>query len=158
MAVIVNIKKARLDKDGNLQRTKVKGYLPISLGYGIYLGDSFDERSGIFKAFFLMLSNDASNNTSHPKHFMASPLFAGLSLDEFPFSKKFSAADGLVESLVPGSDYWFAYTSEATTSLIDGKPITYETLNLIAADDVPGMEGLLGILDFLNLPPLPLPS
>jgi len=152
MAVIVNVQKARLDKDGNLQRNKIKGYLPISLGYGIYLGESLDQRSDSFKVFFLMLSADPSRNVLFPKQLISSPAYYGLSLDEIPFSKKFTVADGLVESLKVGSEYWFAYTSEATTSIIDGRSVTYESLRLIGADDVPGMLGLDSLLTWLGFP------
>lgn len=153
MAVVVNVEKPRVDKDGNLQRGKVKGYLPISLGYGIYLGESLDQRSDKFKAFFLMLSADASGNVTLPKEILASPAHHGLALDEVPFSKKFTVADSLIESLKIGLDYWFAYTSEATTSVIDGKSITYESLRLIGADDDPGMIGLNGLVKWLGLLP-----
>ncbi|HEY9301823.1 MAG TPA: hypothetical protein VIQ31_36750 [Phormidium sp.] len=155
MAVLVNTQKARVDKDGNLQRTKVKGYLPISLGYGIYLGESLDQRSDKFKAFFLMLSADATGNVNHPNQLLASPAHHGLSLDEVPFSKKFTVADNIIESLKVGSDYWFAYTSEAVSSVIDGKAITYESLVLIGADDVPGILGLDNLLVWLRLAKLP---
>lgn len=151
MAAIVNVDKPRVDKNGNLQRGKVKGYLPISLGYGIYLGESLDQRSDKFKAFFLMLSRDSAGNVINPKDILSSPAFHGLSLDEIPFSKKFTVADNLIESLKVGLDYWFAYTSEATTSVIDGKSITYESLRLIVADDDPGMIGLKGVIEWLDL-------
>jgi len=158
MAVVLNVKKPRLDKDGNLQRTKIKGFLPISLGYGIYLGDSFDERSNNSKIYFLMLSADPNGNVSSPQHLMSSPSFSGVSLDELPFSKKFSTADNFVNTFHSGSDYWFAYTSEAVTSTIDGKAITYEALTLIAGDDTPGIHGLNGLLGFFKLAKPPQPN
>lgn len=151
MAVVSNIPKPRVDKDGNLQRTKIKGYLPISFGYGIYLGDSFDDRSQGCKVFFLMLSVDASRAVAFPQQLLSSPANSGLGLDEISFSKKFSISDDFVNSFKAGSDYWFYYTSEATNSLIDSKAITYESLQMLAASDIPGLNGLHELLSSLKL-------
>jgi len=152
MAAVINVKKSRVDKDGNIQRQKYKGAAAVSLGYGIYLGDSFDQKSGIFKAFFLMTSfNSADGSIVHSSDILASPRMAGISLDDFPFSKKFTAADLIIESLTQGESYWFAYTSEATSSIIEGKSVTYESLDLIAVEDTPGLQGVYGILSFLGL-------
>lgn len=151
MAVVINVRKPRVDKDGNVQRTKLKGYLPISFGYGIYLGDSFDERSSVAKVYFLMLSADVNGNVVHPQQLLSTPTLVGISFDEFPFSKKFSTADDFLNTFKPGTDYWFTYTSDAVTSLIDGKSVTYESLNLISASDLPGLPGLNELLGSLKL-------
>ncbi len=152
MAIVRNVRRPRLDKEGNVQRVKIKGYLPISFGYGVYLGDSFDDRASSAKVYFLMLSADPNENTVYPQQLISSPSFSGLSFDEFPFSKKFSTADHFVNSFHAGNDYWFTYTSDATTSIIEGKSITYEALKLIEASDLPGTAGLTELVNTFKFP------
>jgi hypothetical protein len=148
MAVVFNVKKAIIDKNGELQRVKYKGAPPISLSYGLYLGDTFDEKSLIYKAYFLMSSFvPGTGEIVNPSEIRLNPRMKSLSLEEFPFSKKFTASEELITtSLQAGSEYWFAYTSDATSSLIDGRQITYESLDLICVADSPGLDGIKSLL------------
>ncbi len=113
-----NVAKARTDKDGVLQRPKYKGVAPVSLAYGCYLGESCDD-NGNFKAFFLMVSFiPGTSQFLTPAEIRASPRNADITLENFPFSKKFSISDDLCESLVAGEEYWFLYTSEPVSKLL----------------------------------------
>jgi hypothetical protein len=151
MAPIVNRKKVRLDKDGNAQRVKYKGSLPLSIGYGVYLGDSFDEKSDSSKAFFLMSGISSDGSTLHAPQILSNPVWSAIPLDEFPFSKKFTTCDEIINSLKPGTQYWFAYTSEAASFINEGRPVIYENLNLLIVDDDPGFEGIKGILSHYGI-------
>lgn len=153
MAAIFNTIKGKVDKDGVIQRVKYKDPA-ISLAYGLYLGDVFEERSQSFKVFFLMTSYASSSGSIvYPSEIKSSPRLSLLSLEELPFSKKFTAADQIVELLIVGNEYWFAYCASPTSSTIDGRLITYESLELISATDVVGFDGIKSILNVLGFKP-----
>jgi hypothetical protein len=147
-----NVAKARTNKDGVLQRPKYKGVAPVSLAYGCYLGETCDD-NGNFKAFFLMVSFvSGTSQFLTPAEIRASPRNAGITLENFPFSKKFSISDDLCESLVAGEEYWFLYTSEPVSNPINGRMVTYEALDFICVADVSGPTGLSTILPLLKFP------
>ena len=152
MAAIFNVKtKARTDADGNIQRQKYQGVAPVSMGYGLYLGETCDDQ-GSFKSFFLMNSFvPGTGEIITPSEIRSSPRMASISLELFPFSKKFSVADDLIECLVSGQDYWFLYTSEPVSKPINGKMVTYEQLDLICVADSPGPDGIRCLLSLLKL-------
>jgi hypothetical protein len=151
MPAIFNVKKARVRSDGIVQRPKYQGVAPISMAYGLYLGETCDE-SGSFKAFFLMNSWVAgTGEVTTPSEIRSNPRMISVPLDVFPFSKKFSVADELVESLVTGEEYWFFYTSEPVSKPIEGKMVTYEQLDLICVADVSGPDGIRTLLPLLKL-------
>jgi hypothetical protein len=150
MAAIFNTVRAKVDKDGVVQRVKYKDPT-ISLGYGLYLGEVFEQRSQSFKVFFLMSSYASSSGSIiYPSEIKASPRYSSLTLEELPFSKKFTAADQIVELLTVGNEYWFAYCSIPTSSTIEGRLITYESLELVTATDIPGFAGVQDILKILG--------
>lgn len=152
MGVIFNVKKSVVDKNGEYQRVKYKGISPLSLAYGLYLGESCDEKSGIFKAFFLMSSFiPGTGEIINPSEIRNSPRMISIPLEQFPFSKKFTAAEEIIHSLVIGQDYWFLYTSEPATSLIDGKMVTYEALDLVCVADSSGGDGIKSLLSYFKL-------
>lgn len=143
--------KARVDDDGVIQRQKYKGVSPLSMAYGLYLGDSTD-KYGNCKAFFLMTSFfPGIREVVTPSDLRSSAALASISLDEFPFSKKFSVDDGLVEALVPGSEYWFLYTSEPVSKPINNRMTTYESLDLFCVADIPGADGIKSLLPILKV-------
>jgi hypothetical protein len=147
-----NVAKARVNKDGVLQRPKYKAVASVSLAYGCYLGETCDDY-GNFKAFFLMVSFvSGTRQFLTPAEIRASPSNAGITLENFPFSKKFSISDDLCESLVAGEEYWFLYTSEPISKPINGKMVTYEALDFIYVADVSGPGGLSTILPLLKFP------
>jgi hypothetical protein len=147
-----NVAKARIDKDGILQRPKYKGAASVSLAYGCYLGETCDDY-GNFKAFFLMVSFlPGIRQFLTPSEIRSSPSNATITLENFPFSKKFSISDDLCESLVAGEEYWFLYTSEPISKPINGKMVTYEVLDFIYVADVSGPGGLSTILPLLKFP------
>jgi hypothetical protein len=147
-----NVAKARTDQNGVLQRPKYKGVAPVSLAYGCYLGETCDD-NGNFKAFFLMVSFvPGTNEFITPADIRASPRNAGITLENFPFSKKFSISDDLCDSLVAGEEYWFLYTSEPVSKPINGKMVTYEALDLVCIADVSGSVGLSTLLPLLKFP------
>jgi hypothetical protein len=147
-----NVAKARTDKDGVLQRLKYKGVAPVSLAYGCYLGESCDD-NGNFKAFFLMVSFvSGTSQFLTPAEIRDSPRNVGISLENFPFSKKFSISDDLCDSLVAGEEYWFLYTSEPVSKPINGRMVTYEALDFVCVADVSGPGGLSTILPLLKFP------
>jgi hypothetical protein len=152
MAVVFNVRtKARVDADGVIQRQKYQGVLPISLAYGCFLGESCDDK-GNFKAFFLMNSFiPGTGEIVTPSEIRASPRMQSISLETFPFSKKFSVADDLIETLVTGHEYWFLYTSEPVSKPIEGKMVTYEQLDLICVADISGHDGIRSLLPILKL-------
>ena len=76
---------------------------------------------------------------------------SSISLETFPFSKKFTVADDIIESLSAGQEYWFLYTSEPISKPINGKMTTYEQLDLICIADVPGSDGIRSLLPLLKL-------
>jgi hypothetical protein len=151
MPAIFNVKKARVGRDGVIQRPKYQGVAPLSISYGLYLGETCDD-SGNFKAYFLMSSwSPGLGDTVTPADLRFNPRMTGIQLENFPFSKKFSVADDLIESLLAGEEYWFMYTSEPVNKPIDGKSVTYEQLDLICVADVPGSDGIRSILSLLKL-------
>lgn len=155
MGVVFNTKKGRVDKNGVVQRQKFQGALPVSLAYGLYLGDFVpdEDEGGSPKAFFLMNSWVAANGAIvTPGELRSNPLYAKTTLDEFPFSKKFTISDdSVLEALVPGTEYWFLYTSEAVCKPINGKMVTYEALELICVADIPGADGIKTLLPILKV-------
>lgn len=152
MGVIFNTKKATVDRNGETQRVKYKGVAPLSLAYGLYLGETSDPKTGVFKAYFLMSSFiPGTGEIINPSEIRNNPRMLAIPLQEFPFSKKFTAAEEIIDSLEEGSDYWFLYTSEATSSPIDGRMITFESLDLVCVADCPGGDGIKSLLPFFKL-------
>ena len=152
MPAIFNVKgKARTDADGNVQRQKYQGVVPVSMAYGLYLGETVDDY-GNFKAFFLMNSFvPGLDELMSPSELRSNPRMASVSLELLPFSKKFTVTDDLIELLSVDNEYWFLYTSEPISKPINGKMTTYEQLNLICVADVPGPDGIRTILPLLKL-------
>jgi hypothetical protein len=151
MPAIFNVKKPRVGVDGIVQRPKYQGVSPVSMAFGLYLGETCDD-SGNFKAYFLMSSwSPGLGDIVTPTDLRSNPRMALVPLEDFPFSKKFSVADDLVESLVTGQEYWFMYTSEPVNKPINGKSVTYEQLDLICVADVSGSDGIRTILPLLKL-------
>jgi len=152
MPAIFNIKtKARTDADGNVQRQKYQGVSPVSMAYGLYLGETCDDQ-GSFKAFFLMNSFvPGTGEIITSSEIRSNPRMASIPLELFPFSKKFSVADDLVECLVAGQEYWFLYTAQPVSKPINGKMVTYEELDLICVADSSGSEGIRSLLPLLKL-------
>lgn len=152
MGVIFNVKRATVDKNGEVQRVKYKGVAPLSLAYGLYLGDTSDSKTGVFKAYFLMTSFiPGTGEIINPSEIRTNPRMSVIPLSEFPFSKKFTAAEQLVDSLEEGAEYWFLYTSEATSSPIDGRMITFESLDLVCVADASGADGIKSLLSLFKL-------
>jgi hypothetical protein len=153
MPAIFNAKKARVGRDGVVQRPKYQGVVPLSIAYGLYLGETCND-SGDFKAYFLMSSwSPGLGDTVTPTDLRSNPRMSSVPLEDFPFSKKFSVADDLIESLLSGHEYWFMYTSEPVNKPIDGKSITYEQLDLICVADTSGPDGIRSLLPLLKLKP-----
>lgn len=153
MGVVFNVRtKAALDRNGNPSRVKYKGVDPISLAYGLYLGDSCDTKSETFKAFFLMTGFVAgTGEVVSPSELRNSPRMKSISLEDFPFSKKFSISETLLNTLSVGQEYWFLYTSSATSNLIENKMVTYESLDLICIADAPGADAIKSLLPLFKL-------
>lgn len=151
MAVVYNVRaKAIVDKDGNIQRQKYKSASPVSLAYGLYLGE--DSQGDVIKAFFLLTSFvPGSGEIASPSEIRNSPRYKSVSLEEFPFSKKFSISEDLLSCLTPSQEYWFLYTSEAVSNTINGKLVTYESLDLICLPDLPGPDGIKSLIPLLKL-------
>jgi len=154
MPALFNVKsKARTDADGNIQRQKYQGVVPVSMAYGLYLGETVDDY-GNFKAFFLMNSFvPGIDELMSPSELRSNPRMVDVSLELLPFSKKFTVTDDLIELLTTNHEYWFMYTSEPISKPINGKMTTYEQLNLICVADVPGPDGIRTILPLLKLKP-----
>jgi hypothetical protein len=152
MPAVFNVRnKPRVDKDGIVQRQKYKDVLPLSMAYGLYLGDSVD-KYGSSKAYFLMTSLlPGLREVLTPSDIRSSPANLSVSLEDFGFSKKFSIDDSLLETLVAGSEYWFLYTAEPVSKDIDGKMVTYESLDLVCHADIPGADGIKSLLPILKV-------
>jgi hypothetical protein len=159
MALIFNVKRALVDDKGEVQRVKFKDSPVVSLGYGLYLGDSSNDK-GAYKTYFLMSSfNATTGNVVNPTEIKNGSRFNSLSYEECPYSKKFTTAEVIIHGLTVGKEYWFAYTSDATSSVIDNRQITYESLDLICVSDIIGVNGITALLQDLfrlhKLPPQP---
>jgi hypothetical protein len=152
MPAIFNVKgKARTDADGNVQRQKYQGVIPVSMAYGLYLGESVDDY-GNFKAFFLMNSFvPGIDELMSPSELRSNPRMVDIPLELLPFSKKFTVTDDLIELLTANYEYWFMYTTEPISKPINGKMTTYEQLNLICVADISGPDGIRTILPLLKL-------
>ena len=151
MAAVFNVRsKARVDSNGVTQRQKYQGVLAVSLAYGLYLGDVLDEY-GSFKAFFLMNSFVPGTEIITPSEIRSSPRLSSVSLEVLPFSKKFTISEDFVDFLSAGQDYWFLYTSEPITKVINSKMMTYEQLDLICIADVSGPDGIRSLIPLLKL-------
>ncbi len=148
MALIFNTKRALVDENGDVQRVKFKDSPVVSLGYGLYLGDSFVK--GVYKTYFLMSSfNSTTGMVVNPAEIKNGSRFSSLSFDECPYSKKFTTAEIIIHGLTVGKEYWFAYTSDAVSSVIDNRQITYESLDLICVSDTVGVNGITALLQEL---------
>lgn len=152
MAVIYNVKNARVDsKTGQVLRKKYDGGSPISLGFGLFLGADDLDKDNNAKAYFLMSTlAPGTADILHPSFIRSFPRLKDIPLDTFDFSKKFTVSDLLLETLSPGLEYWFAYTSSATSATIDSKLITYEKLDLLCTSDKAGPTGVKELLDSLK--------
>lgn len=149
MALIFNTKRALVDENGEIQRVKFKDSPVVSLGYGLYLGDSCNDK-GTSKTYFLMSSFNATTGAVvNPSEIKNGSRFSALPFEECPYSKKFTTADVIIAGLIVGKEYWFAYTSDATSSVIDNRQITYESLDLICISDTIGVNGITALLQEL---------
>lgn len=151
MAVVYNVKAPRVSDAGEIQRKKYDGGLPVSLGFGLFLGADEADRSGNAKVYFLMSTlAPGTGDVLHPSLIRAYPRLRDIPLELMDFSKKFVAGDLVLELLQPGSEYWFAYTAEATSSVIQGKQVIYEKLDLLLVSDQPGFPGVRAVLEALQ--------
>jgi len=86
-----------------------------------------------------------------PSEIRSSPRLSSVSLEVLPFSKKFTISEDFVDFLSAGQDYWFLYTSEPITKVINSKMMTYEQLDLICIADVSGPDGIRSLIPLLKL-------
>ena len=152
MSAIFNVRtKARVDADGVIQRQKYQGVIPVSMAYGLYLGHFCDDYEN-FKAFFLMNSfSPGMSDILSPIELRSNPRMISVPLELFPFSKKFTVAEDLLNSLTEGSEYWFLYTSQPVSKPINGKMTTYEQLDLICLADCSGGDGIKSLLPLFKV-------
>lgn len=162
MAVIFNTKvKARYDEKGNIRKSKIEGFLPVSFAFGQLLSVTPEEETEngytiAAKGFFLLNSITVSTGEYvMPSGIRRLSLYNGVNNDLMPFSKKFSMEPELVKTLKVGDEYWLAYCSTAKSGNFDkedkSKTTTYEDLKLLYCASESGNAGFTSIFEPFKL-------
>ncbi|OCR00240.1 hypothetical protein BCD67_24860 [Oscillatoriales cyanobacterium USR001] len=166
MAVIFNTKlKARYDEKGNIKKSKIEGFAPVSFAFGQLLSIVPEEETEngytiSAKGFFLLNSMTVSTGEYvMPSGIRRLTLYNGINNELMPFSKKFSMESELVKNLKIGDEYWLAYCSQPKSGSFDkedkNKLTIYEELKLLYCASEPGNAGLTSIFEPFKLVPKP---